>query len=455
MHSRSVWLVVVVLAGSSSVAHANPVITEVAWAGDPVSNLSTDEWIEIENPDGQPITLSDFTLIGAGTGAAALSLPATDLADGAYFIVENTAGVPTSDAVHSLVTSSISLTDTGEALCLCASTATSCADPSCDVANIGGAWFAGKATAGARKTMERKDPALPGGSASSWQDGSPSSPLAPSPAAPPPSDAGTVVDAGTASDAGTIDEPDAGPNSAPTVSVSSPSGAVNDVVTSVVYSAADADLGDAVSVDLFWSEAASGNAGVLFAQGLPGGANQAHDFDTTGLPPGTVHVFARARDTRGAEAFAYAPGTVDIGGAGPAVASFALTEPNGVNDVAADGSVAITWDVALPDGDDGTIALFADTDDHGADGVPIAGGLAAGAGGPRAFKWSPVPAGTHFVYGVLTHSGGAVTAYAPASVSGTDAGACSCTETHESTRRGLLAGLSLAILAHRLVRRRA
>src|SRR3954452_10769502 len=97
----------------------NPIVTEVAWSGDPTTNSSTDEGIEIFNPDPQPVALGGFKLLGAGAGAAAIALPAVDLADGDFFVVQNTANVPPADGAHALVTSSISLLDGGEVLCLC------------------------------------------------------------------------------------------------------------------------------------------------------------------------------------------------------------------------------------------------------------------------------------------------------------------------------------------------
>ncbi len=232
-----------------------------------------------------------------------------------------------------------------------------------------------------------------------------------------------------------------------------PAGAETAALVNVVYSASDPDVGDAVSVDLFWSLDASGNAGVRFAQGLPGGAGASASFDTTGLPPGTVHIFARARDTRGAESFAYAPGTVQIGGTGPTIVDFKLDKPDGVNDVQ-DGAAAITWTVQLPEGETGTISLFDDNDDRGEDGSPIAGGLSAGPDGARVFRWdlAGLEPGEHFVYGVLEHTGGRVASYAPASVQVSAAG-CTCTEQGSSADGSLLALTTLAILATRFKKR--
>src|SRR6185436_12802714 len=153
-----------------------------------------------------------------------------------------------------------------------------------------------------------------------------------------------------------------GPENPPTIVVTEPSGSTSDAVVNVVYTAADPDAGDAVAVDLFWSNDGSGNNGVLFAQGLPGGTSVPASFDVAAanVPAGTVHIFARARDTRGKEAFAYAPGTVTVGDGGGVSVSFELKKPDGVNDVV-DGKTVVTWQVTLPDGVSGTVALFDDT----------------------------------------------------------------------------------------------
>src|SRR5687768_10597161 len=106
MRARSL-LGVVVIGGlvTATSAAAGPVVTEVAWGGDPTSDSGNDEWVEIHNPEAQPIDdLSAFVLVGAGTGTASLSLPPVSLAAGAFFIVENTAGVPQADAALSFAT---------------------------------------------------------------------------------------------------------------------------------------------------------------------------------------------------------------------------------------------------------------------------------------------------------------------------------------------------------------
>ena len=73
-----------VFVGLALPAAAAPVITEVAWMGSTAS--SSDEWIEIHNPDTQPIpALSDFVLI---QGTTVRALPAQTLAEGGFFIIE-------------------------------------------------------------------------------------------------------------------------------------------------------------------------------------------------------------------------------------------------------------------------------------------------------------------------------------------------------------------------------
>lgn len=426
-------------------AIARPVITEVGWMGSDAS--PNDEWVEIFNPDPQPIDTADYVLI---EGATAKALPAGTIPDQGFLVLERQASSTPLEAPDAqLFAFTSGLTNNGETLCLCPVGTTTC-DASCDVANPGGAWFAGSNDA-PKRSMERVDVALDGAVAGSWQHGSPSSPGAPS--AAPPVDAGPPPDAGV-SDAGPADAgdlPDAGPNAPPTVSVSEPAGTATGDVVTVVYSASDPDPGDAVSVDLYWSLDGDGQDGVRFARGLPGGAGRTAELHTTLLPPGVVHVFALARDTRGEVAFSYAPGVVEIAGAGAGVAILEITEPDGVNDVGDDGALAIAWDVSLPAGGSGTITLFLDDDDEGEDGDPIAGGLSAGPDGPRAFRLplGDLEPGEHFVYGVLDFSSpggqGTVSSYAEASVL-VPAPGCACTSQGAARAPGLLAVGSLAIL---------
>lgn len=432
-------------------AAANPVITEVAWMGS--DGDANDEWIEIFNPGSQPEDLSTYVLIQNTT---VRPLPAQTLNDGAYLVLERQASSTTLETPAAVIFSfGAGLVNGGQPLCLCAAAATSCADASCDVVNTGSAWFAGDNTA-PKATMERKDAALPGNLASSWQDGSPSSPGA---AAPPAVDAGPEpVDAGPEPvDAGPP-PPDAGPNTLPTLSVAEPASTVTGPTVDVVYSAADTDPGDAVSVDLYWSADTSGQEGVRFARGLPSGSNLHATLDTASVPVGTWYVFGRAHDTRGGEVFAYAPGAVQVGEGGQVEPVFELTEPDGVDDNAEDGIIAVQWRVELPPGAAGSVSLYVDDDDDGADGEPLIAGLSAAAEGPRAYLWDPTLTGTAagpaWVYGVLDWSGGQVVSYAPASATVAAEG-CSCGQGRGSGALRLPAGLTLAILLLPFVRRGA
>ncbi len=416
-------------------AVARPIITEVAWMGSDAS--SSDEWIEVYNPDADAICdLSTFVLVGAGSGAANLALPAVGLAAGDFFVVQHTAGTPVADASHSVVATGLNLTNAGEALRLCP--ADSFADATtCDVVNTGAAWFAGNNTV-PKRTMERSaadgDPSL----GTSWQDGTAQSPLNAEFAGTPGSldacalpDAG-FVDAGTA-DAGNPDPVDAGPNSAPTISISAPATVQNtaDGAVSIVYDAADADApnGDRVDVELYASSAASGLGGIRIARGLPQGTQRTFVLGADVLPAGSYRLLARAADTRGGEAWAQAPAGVVVAGGAVVDATLAFTEPDGVNDIDATGAVSVTWTVSVPADAVGTLALFLDTNDDAAGGRPLAGGLAVGADSPRSFRWDTTlqDPGEYYVYGVLETARGAIVAKAPAPVSVVAPG-CGCGE---------------------------
>lgn len=432
-------------------ASANPVITEVAWMGS--DGDANDEWVEIFNPGSQPEDLSTYALIHNTT---VRPLPAQTLNDGAYLVLERQATSTSLEAPAAVLFSLGSgLVNGGQPLCLCAAAATSCADASCDVVNTGSAWFAGDNTA-PKATMERKDAALPGNLASSWQDGAPSSPGAPAPpavdAGPDPVDAGPEpIDAGPP-------PPDAGPNTLPSLSVTEPAGTVSGPTVDVIYSATDGDPGDAVSVDLYWSADTSGQEGVRFARGLPSGTNLHATLDTASLPVGTWHLFGRAHDTRGGEVFAYAPGALQVGEGGPVDPVFELTEPDGVDDNAEDGTITLEWRVELPAGATGSVSLHVDDDDQGEDGDPLIAGLSAAAEGPRAYLWDPAltdtAPGQAWVYGVLDWSGGQVVSYAPNSAT-VPAEGCSCGPGRGAGAPRLPAGLALAILLLPFVRRGA
>ena len=164
-------------------------------------------------------------------------------------------------------------------------------------------------------------------------------------------------------------------------------------------------------------------------------------------------------------AYAYAPGTVDVGGGGPVDASFRLLEPDGVNDDDGSGIVAISWSVDLPAGDSGTIALFLDTDDDGRGGVPLAGGLpAVGVADddgeikdvPRVFALdtADLDPGSYRVYGVLSHGGDPITSVADGTVTVAAQGcACGSADRVAGASRSLPPLLVLAMLGLLLTRR--
>ena len=140
MLHRCLFAVAALLALGS---RAEPVITEVAWMGSDGS--ASDEWLEIHNPDAQPVDLADFVIIQGATVRPLSALPVTTLADGAFLVLERQApATPLEEPFAVAFSFGGGLTNGGQALCLCAAAATTCADASCDVANPdGGAWFAG------------------------------------------------------------------------------------------------------------------------------------------------------------------------------------------------------------------------------------------------------------------------------------------------------------------------
>jgi MYXO-CTERM domain-containing protein len=271
-----------------------------------------------------------------------------------------------------------------------------------------------------------------------------------------PPDAGVVVDAG--SDVFV----DAGPNAEPVVVVSAPSAPIEAVDDGsgprfdLTWSASDAD-GDDVAVDVFVAIDAAGQDGLRVARGLPGGDNVTRSVSLADVPAGTWHVFVAARDTRGAVAYAYAAGTVAVGGGGAIDAAFRLVNPDGVDDVDGDGNALVTWEVDLPAGQTGSVALFLDGDDDGQGGAPLIGGLpAVGADGEevgRVFNLdtSTLPDGVYFVYGVLSHGGPDIVSVADGVLVVSHDDGCACAAPGASgsrpgTSRGLPALLLLAML---------
>ncbi len=87
-------------------------LSEIAWGG--TSKSQADEWIELENVGADPVDITGWTLEGALSGGAVLTLPTTTLAPGRTFLVANyPAGHGSSllSATPDLVTSAVSLSN--------------------------------------------------------------------------------------------------------------------------------------------------------------------------------------------------------------------------------------------------------------------------------------------------------------------------------------------------------
>lgn len=247
----------------------------------------------------------------------------------------------------------------------------------------------------------------------------------------PPADAGPTTDGGAVTPVPVFD---AGPNEPPQVSLSAPNARTESAGSvQVIYSAADTDEGDLVEVTLYYDLDGGNYDGVRIASGLPAGEEQMYLWNTAGVPPGEYYIFAVARDLRGEAAYAYAAGSVVVGGgAANDTATLLMIEPDGINDEADTGLVTIRWDVAMPEGAVGNITLYYDSDGSGLDGTPIIAGLPVtaddGSPGPREYRWrvTEVPPGTYSVYGVLDWTRGQASSYAPGVVQVTAPGGCAC-----------------------------
>ncbi|MFZ9890049.1 MAG: hypothetical protein ACO3JL_21335, partial [Myxococcota bacterium] len=233
---------------------------------------------------------------------------------------------------------------------------------------------------------------------------------------PPDDDAGSFPSDGGAADSGVVvaDAGVSGPNQPPTLLVEA---VVEDgQFVRISYVANDPDDGDAVAVDLFLDDDASGNDGVLLVAGLPGGVGE-YRWSAVGIPAGDHYVFGRATDTRGTSVYAYAPASVRLSGNGAsAIPSVVVLEPDGVNDLV-NGKVRVRWRTSLPAGASGTISLGYDEDDENFDGQTIIAGLMASgeAEGPQEgeYLWdtADVPPGNYAVYAQLHFEGGQTGAY--------------------------------------------
>jgi cytosine/adenosine deaminase-related metal-dependent hydrolase len=158
-HRRHVLAVLVVLLAEPSFAHGQTldvVIHEIAWMG--TTTDANDEWIELYNPTGGPVSLAGWTLVAAD-GVPTISLAGT-IPAGGYFLLERTDdnSVPgiTADLIYSGA-----LGNTGETLSL--------RDSKAALQDNVDAWYAGNNTT--KATMQRVDPALPGTLASNWTNG--------------------------------------------------------------------------------------------------------------------------------------------------------------------------------------------------------------------------------------------------------------------------------------------
>jgi hypothetical protein len=400
------FLAFVVVLGSVR-AGAAPLITEVAWAGFD-SGRTNEEWVEVFNPG--PDAICDLSAFAIVQGATERRLPALPLAANEVMLLQRVANAPIAGAVTFSLGGG--LTDGGQVLKLCPFG--DAASAACDVANPGGAWFAGDKNASPRTTQERTG-LTDGGVVASWQAGTPSSPGIVS-FAGAVGDLSACAAPGEGEGEGEGEFPDAGPNAEPEATVQAPASAVvaadgeGGPGFDLTYSVDDAD-GDDVSVDVFIAADGEGNDGIRVARGLPGGSSITRRVTVGGVPAGTWHIFIAARDARGGVGYAYAPGTVAIASGTVVDASFRLVEPDGVDDVDDRGTVLVTWEATIPAGQTASIALFLDTNGDGAGGIPLVGGLpAVGDEGQEvgrifALDTTTLAPGPYRVYGVLTHAG--------------------------------------------------
>jgi hypothetical protein len=430
-----------------------PIISEVAWMGSVSS--ADDEWIELYNPGPDEIVdLSAFFIV---EGATTHSLPPVRIPKGQVLVVERRAQATELVSPQAITLAfSSGLSNAGEILRVCRVD-----EPTdCDTANPGGPWYAGRnGTATQPKaTMVRVSPFFPGALASSWTNhAGPDSLITDSLGVGIPGTPGSAVfldvDGGVIEEDGGNPFPVDGPNDAPTIVVREPSGSVTSTLVTVTWDATDAD-GDPLEVSLFYDKDGTGFEGVLIERGLPGGIGQSTTWDTLGVASGTWRVFAKVSDPRGATDYAYAPGSVTVEGR-VGEASLTIIEPDGVNDATTDGSYKIKWEAVLPGGAEGVVSLYADTDDTGEDGTPIAAGLDALT--VDSFVWitDEFETGTYAVYGVLDWTGGRVVSYGGFVDVGDTGCACMTSQSGASSDLNLPLSMGIAILfATRLRRRR-
>ncbi len=132
------------------------VISEVAWMG--TTGSTSNEWIELYNTTGSPISLTSWTLI-AVDGTPSVTLTGS-IGAYSYYLLERTDdnSVP---GVTADKTYTGAMVDGGEQLVLRDAGSTVI-----DTANQNGSWFAGTTTG--RATMSRNDPNASGTLATSW-----------------------------------------------------------------------------------------------------------------------------------------------------------------------------------------------------------------------------------------------------------------------------------------------
>ena len=133
------------------------VINEVAWAGS--KDSSTDEWIELYNNSSQAVDLTNW-YIDDDHGTSTYKITSGTIAANGYFLIEDHDSAVSTVNADTVI--DVSLANDGDSLQLYDATA-----QLMDTVNgSGGAWYAGSATT--KATMERKDPAVTGDSASNW-----------------------------------------------------------------------------------------------------------------------------------------------------------------------------------------------------------------------------------------------------------------------------------------------
>ena len=96
------------------------IFSEIAWAGSSIS--SSDEWIELANTTGDSVDVSGWTITGAGSAGATLTLPANSaIAPYSTYVISNYEYTHTNSALATksqYVTATLSLPNSGFSLYL-------------------------------------------------------------------------------------------------------------------------------------------------------------------------------------------------------------------------------------------------------------------------------------------------------------------------------------------------